>query len=266
MNCKNCNHLLSEADKFCPICGNKTGIEKLTVKNLLLEIYQKIFSLDNKFFVTVKHLVTRPENVIKSYLDGNRVKYMPPINFLIIAGLFGGFFSYLMLNGYMGEIDYKSFDLTERDPKNPIANKVPMITEMVMKTMQQYYTLILFLTIPLISLISKIVFYDLKKYNFAEHIIIYSYGYSAFLILSYLMLPFLLIFKNTFVTYSYFTIPLIILYHIYLLKRFFELNIKTIIIKTLFFLVVGFLFYIIFSLLAGIIIVFYLISTGQFTA
>lgn len=147
-------------------------------------------------------------------------------------------------------------------PNNPIAKDMPSIMESVMKGVQQYYTLILFITIPLIALISKIVFYNRKTINFAEHNILYAYGYAQFLILSWGIIPFFFIFENFVFTYQWLSIPLLILYHAYLLQRFFQLSWKSLLIKTLLFILVGCVFYVLITLIFVVIYVAYLSTTG----
>lgn len=265
MNCVNCNQLLTETYNYCSNCGNKTKIHKITVKNVIKDFVNKFFSIDSKILITVLHLITQPEVVINSYLRGNRVKYVPPINYLIIGGLLGGLFSYIMINGYLGELDYSQFDIeANHDPNNPFAQDMPIVMQKMMQLMQQYYTPILFLTIPLIALLSKMVFYNRKGVNLAEHIIIYAYGYSQYLILSWLSLPLFFIFDDFLTTYQWITILSLILFNAYILKRFFGLNWKSMLIKTLLFVFIGIVFY--FVIVVSLVILFfiYLFYTGQF--
>lgn len=106
MDCINCNYPLQETDKFCPTCGNQVLCERITIRSLVNEFFSKYFSLESKLLGTIKDMTIHPEKVIKSYINNNRVKYLPPINFMIIAGLLGGFYAYLLNNGYLGEINY----------------------------------------------------------------------------------------------------------------------------------------------------------------
>ncbi len=265
MNCINCFAELSENDKFCGNCGNKILSSRITLKSIFHEFMDKFFSLDSKFFITVKDLLIKPEQVIKSYLQNNRTKYLTPMSFLIIGGLLGSFFSYLTINDYLGAIDYSSFDVSsEAQKNNPMYENFPHTMRRAFELSQKYYSLILFTSIPIIALISKIVFYNNKQYNFAEHIILYSYSYAQYLILSYVFIPFFLFNKNIINQFSFLTIFFIVAYHFYVLKRFFDLGWMSMLKKTLLFILVGLAFYFVISIIIGIVFIIYLIKTGQF--
>lgn len=265
MSCINCSYQLSDHDKFCPNCGNKVIQGKVTLKSLLGEFANRFLSFDSKFFVTVKDLTLRPEKVINAYLQHNRVKYLTPINFLIIGGIFGSFFSYLMINDYLGVVDYNSFDFSGagQQKNNPLAKDFPETMKKVMILSQKYYSISLFATIPIIALVSKVVFFNYKQYNFAEHSILYSYSYANYLILSYLFIPFFLINDSYINKFSYLTFLTIFLYHIFVIKRFFGLTLKKLLLKTLLFVGVGLAIYMVFSLILAAVFIIYMIKTGQ---
>lgn len=85
MNCKNCQTPLSNENKFCPACGGKVVEGRFSIKMLMQDASKEIFGWDNKLFITVKHLVLKPEVLLKEYLGGTRRKYMNPLAFLTIG-------------------------------------------------------------------------------------------------------------------------------------------------------------------------------------
>lgn len=238
MECVNCNHLLQESNNFCPNCSNEVLCQRLTIRSLINEFFSKYFSLESKLLVTVKDMTIRPEKVIKSYINNNRVKYLPPINYMIIAGLLGGFYAYLLNNGYLGEINYEAFKVHTEGEKGASGLDQIEVTKTINNEIQKYYSLFVFLTIPLLALISKLVFHNYKQYNFAEHAVIYAYGYSQFLVLSYITIPFALVFDNFIFYYTFLSFILLIGFHVFVLKRVFDISWKKMIIKTLFFLII----------------------------
>jgi hypothetical protein len=95
-----------------------------------------------------------------------------------------------------------------------------------------YQNIIFFLSIPLLGIISKIVFYDIKKFNIAEQSLIYTYTYSQFTIVSFLLsILLVIIFGIDYGVYSFMTFPLMIAYHAYALKKVFELSWSQMLLK-----------------------------------
>ena len=88
MNCKNCQEPLNENSQFCNNCGGKVVSQRITFKKLFVDFFINVFGVDNKFFLTLRKILTNPENVINEYLDGVRNRYINPFAFLAIgAGL-----------------------------------------------------------------------------------------------------------------------------------------------------------------------------------
>lgn len=253
MECTNCNYKLNDTVKFCPSCGNPIICNRLTNKSLLNEFTAKYLTLESKLWVTIKDMTIRPERVIKSYIGNNRVKYLPPINFMLVAALFGGFYAYLLNNGYLGEIDLNAFTYTPKNDVESLGLKQEEITKSINTNVQNYYSLITFLTIPLLALLSKLVFHNYKQYNYAEHVVIYAYAYSQYLILSYISIPFMIFIEGFAIYYTTLVFFVIIGWHAFVLKRVFELSLKNIIIKSLFFLTVAIFLLVVFFFI-GIIV------------
>ncbi len=254
MNCRNCQKSLLPEDKFCSNCGAQVVTQKLTVKKVIHEFSERYLSFDNKFLTTFKTLFTHPEWVVNGYLEGLRIRYVNPITYLIIAVTLSGINVYLMKKGYFGEIDYASMSGNQ---------KAPFDTKEYMNSIYDYNSVMIFMGIPLLSLVSKIVFYNYKQFNYAEHNLIYFYTYSQTSILIVLSIPFILIFDIDYVYYSLISFVIMFGYHLFALKRIFQLSLKKIILKTLLFLPIGFALYILVSLVFGTILLGYLLLTGK---
>ena len=256
MQCVNCSREFQETEKYCSNCGNEKLCDRITIRSLINEFFSKYFSLDSKLIVTVKDMTVQPQEVILSYINNNRKKYLPPINFMIIAGLLGGFYAYLLNSGYLGELDYEALVV---DQKSEVGIDQVEFTKSINTTVQKYYSLITFLTIPLLALISKLVFYNYKQFNFAEHSVIYAYGYSQFLILSYVSIPFSFILDNFIYYYSILSFVLLIGFHIYILKRLFDISWGKMMVKTLLFFAIGLGLGLILMFLGGVIVFIYVL-------
>lgn len=260
MNCKNCNSSLKDTDKYCANCGAKIVTHRLTIKSLWKEFSNNFLNYDNTFFRTFRHLFTKPEVVIESFINGTRKKYLNVFNYFAVSITVTGFFTFIYLR-FFPELFTGAMDSFNNLYESEAQQK--MMSE-VMSKVFDYQSLIYFLLIPIFALISKIVFYNYKKYNYTEHVVIYLYAYShVTMALNILYLVCILIYQPLLSYMSLLAIPISILFIAYVLKRLFQLSFGKILLKTLLFLAVGSVFYIIFSIIIGILIVITMLIDGS---
>ena len=100
MECKTCGSSLRSDFSYCPNCGAKIIRNRLTLKNVWQDLTFQVFNLDNTLFKTIRHLITKPEAVVESYIEGARKKYMNPISFFAIAITLSGLLFFLLRNVY----------------------------------------------------------------------------------------------------------------------------------------------------------------------
>lgn len=252
MDCKNCNISIKDNDNFCPSCGGKVIRNRLTIKNLLEYFSEQFLNYDNKFFQTFIHLFTQPEVVIGGYIDGVRKKYINPINFLAISLTLSGVYFFFFRDKLKQFVNNSDFYISEGQQK---------LTEEITNFSTEYNSLLYFIIIPVLALISLVVFYD-KKYNFTEHTVIYLYSMSLSSIVSiFSTVLILLISFDNYLLLSSFMYIFIFIYHGYILKRIFHLRAKQLVLKILIFIPLFFIIYIIGSILIALIV----ILTGDFS-
>ena len=173
MNCKNCNHPLSEADDYCSSCGAKVIRNRLTMRNLLAHFSEQFLSYDNKFLQTFKALFTKPEEVIACYIEGTRKKYVNVVSYFAIAVTLSGIFFFFVFKFFPEAMDTsQTFAVGEQTPETIEQSKK------VNQTIFEYQSLIFFLFIPILAFMSRLVFLRNKKYNYTEHIVINLYAYA----------------------------------------------------------------------------------------
>ncbi len=85
MKCKNCNTELSR--DFCPNCGQRASINKVTFKETFQDFIDVIFSVNAPLFLTLKLLVVNPGKLFREYLSGRRKTYYKPVPFFILTAL-----------------------------------------------------------------------------------------------------------------------------------------------------------------------------------
>ena len=84
MNCKNCKSELNPKDNFCSECGAKIIKERITVKSLFSNLLVSL-GWDSNFFITLRFLLSKPQAIIKEYINGTRKKYTNPFTFFAIS-------------------------------------------------------------------------------------------------------------------------------------------------------------------------------------
>jgi hypothetical protein len=82
ITCLNCGTIF--ADKYCPHCGQKSEVKKLSWHSLWEEIFHFFTHIEKGFLRTSKQLIICPHKVCKEYLDGKRKQYYKPVSFLLV--------------------------------------------------------------------------------------------------------------------------------------------------------------------------------------
>lgn len=240
MNCKNCNTNLSSDSDYCNKCGGKIIRNRLTIRNLFQHFSETFLNYDNKFLQTVKNLFVKPEDVIGSYVDGTRKKYINPISFFAISLTISGVYLLIFKKFFYNYMDASSLYQDENMRRMFDASK---------DTIFEYNSFFYFILIPALALISLIVFYN-KKYNYTEHVVIYLYTMSLTSIVSSVISLIVLLSVPKYFLWIGISLNLIsILFHCYLLKRVFKLKTSELSLKFLLFLVIFGGFYIAFGIL-----------------
>lgn len=84
-NCLNCQHQFEHNEEFCPECGQKNINRNISIKDLLVDFFGDYFAFDSKLFNTIKPLFVKPGEVASDFVDGHRVKHIPPLRILIFT-------------------------------------------------------------------------------------------------------------------------------------------------------------------------------------
>ncbi|QTE22155.1 DUF3667 domain-containing protein [Polaribacter cellanae] len=271
MNCKNCQDPLEENALFCDNCGAKVVTSRITFKHLVTELAIDVFGIDSKFFLTLRKMVTNPEEVIGEYLSGVRKKYVNPFAFLAVgAALSVIIFNYFsddfinIQNAMNSEnlteirekatVDISAFpNLNEKElEKLKIEKKV---AEFQLSTMDKiwyfmlrYFNLLAFLFLVIYAVLSKWTYR--KPHNFGEHIVInaYIYGFATY----FTLIAFLAAIVIHPSIYLYSTLTYI-LYYLYAFGKLYKLSFGKNILKLLRFLIGLILLFVISLILAGLI-------------
>lgn len=109
-NCLNCGTIVQ--GRYCHSCGQENIETKTSLLGIIRHFFDDITHFDGKFFVTLKHLVSRPGFVPKEFVAGKRHRYIHPIRmYLFTSALF------FLIFFSMNEVDFVG------TPKNDLVKK-----------------------------------------------------------------------------------------------------------------------------------------------
>ncbi len=83
--CENCEAPLY--NEYCGVCGQRDLDLKRPVWSLLMELTDNYFAWDGKMIKTLAPLMFMPGYLTKSFFQGQRVRYLPPIRLYILSSI-----------------------------------------------------------------------------------------------------------------------------------------------------------------------------------
>lgn len=242
--CINCDSQLALDQLYCSECGGKRMYNRITARNLLEDFIDRFLNIENSFFKTFIALFTKPEDVIVGFMNGMRKKYLPAFNYFAIALTVNGIYNFILRKWLIDDL-YNAQTSIYGVSDDPFQQEFAGVW---MDTLLEYQSLVMFATIPFLAILARMVFWNYKKFNLTEHLVIQLYTYSHMSIVMVIVTILcswstLLLTVVSFVNFFW-----MFGYSAYVLKRVFELDLARLILKTLLFF--GFFFFI--SIVGGI--------------
>jgi hypothetical protein len=245
MECKNCQSELWPEQPYCSECGAKVIRNRLTIRNITNDFSAQFLNYDNRFLQTFLTMFGRPEAVIDGYVNGLRKRYMNVLGYFAVAITVARFSTYVLNKFFPGRFEalYQGMAADEASAQASIA---------LYQFVSEYQTFIMFAFIPIFAGLTRLVFWNYKKYNYSEHLVLNMYTYSHVSILTSALTIISQLDERLFSFNAIASIFIQILIYAYVLKRVFELNLARIVLKTLFFLLLLIPLYIILIILVGV--------------
>lgn len=251
MKCKNCLTPQRTDFNYCPKCGAKVVHKRITFSNLIYDITERYFNLDNSLVRTFVQLFSRPEVVIESYLGGVRRKYLNPISYIGIALTLSGLMLFLMSNGLASDLDWDLFDQGTN----------PELYKKILPIIYDYSSFIFILYIPVFA-VSAYLTFNRKSLYFSELVVAFVYILAHWSILSFpVTLGLLIIQPEAYVSFSLVFLLAMFGYAVFVLQRINRFSTGQFILRLALFGTLSFIGYM------GIIMAFYvlLFVTGTIT-
>ncbi len=158
MTCINCHN--EHKHKFCPNCGEKADVDKITFASLIQNGASTITNMDKGFLYNIKSLIVDPQKFVQDYIRGKRKGILNPISFLIICVTL-----YLIADSFVSYPAGEKKDVSEMSGIRLVSYESGYLAH-------QYLKYFWILSVIWLSMSTKLFF---GKYNFTEHLAINSF-------------------------------------------------------------------------------------------
>ena len=153
MNCTNCDHEINL--NYCPNCGQAAKLKRIDGHYIIHEI-EHVLHFEKGILYTIKELLTKPGENVRSFISENRSRLVKPIIFIIVTSLI-----YSVINHfYHIEKGYVNYDESTKST-----------TGLIFKWVQDHYGYSNIIMGIFIAVWTKLIFRK-YGYNFFEILIL----------------------------------------------------------------------------------------------
>ncbi|WP_108802721.1 DUF3667 domain-containing protein [Aquimarina sp. Aq107] len=180
-NCLNCE--TSYKGNFCPECGQKSTVEKITFSFLVNDFVSRFMDIDKGMLFNLQYLTTSPKKTVFDYIYGKRKNVFNPVSYALIATSLNLVIISLFEMHWVDTSKFENFE-----------GELYSNSYEAGKFIGTYIKFFWLLNIVFLSLFSRLFF---KTFSFLEHLAINCFivGHATLLgILSYTILRFPIVF------------------------------------------------------------------------
>ena len=125
-SCLNCQQEYNEGDSYCVNCGQKTTASILNLREIIGNFLSNTFYFDSKMWSSYSKLIY-PSKTTRSYVDGQRKKYIHPFRLFFIAAIV--FFS--LINILTSRIMDKEITFNSTQEKKSMLERYDLRTKLL---------------------------------------------------------------------------------------------------------------------------------------
>lgn len=162
MICKNCENEFE--GKFCNACGQTAAIHRITIKEIFHNWIHVLTHADKSIFKLIVNLAKDPGIVAREYIEGKRIKYFSPLQFLVLMTTVTTFLN-LTFQIMGSQIPPEVY--------NTLSDRNKFFYQFNMFS-YKYMNIYMFLSVPIAAFSTRIFFAD-RNYNYAENLIANAY-------------------------------------------------------------------------------------------
>ena len=209
-SCENCGTTFKQNDHYCASCGQKRLPEHLKVSYFFNQFLGNYFDIDSKLYRTIIPLLFKPGLLSLHFIEGKRIRYIAPVQLYIFISFIYFFIAHLLnvpakedswikINKNNSVITLDSMasqrdtleqilqaDTTGSSLKKTFVSNILEFSKLDKEARSQkidlWISYMLFLLLPFIALISKLLFARSKRHYFENLIFILHVFSFVFLI------------------------------------------------------------------------------------
>jgi len=159
--CKSCG--FSGTGNYCSHCGQSFKTKRISIKELLRELFHFFTHIERGFFYTLQQLIVAPGRMQLTYIEGRRNIHQKPFSMFLMCATITALFRYWIFNAVT---KYYHADI---------------ISEA--KFFHEYLVITYIALIPIYVLITYLFFYK-SGYNYAEVGVMMLYTISIFFLIA----------------------------------------------------------------------------------
>jgi hypothetical protein len=178
--CINCGS--DSSSKFCPDCGQRTGVKRITLREGWNDFWARIYGFDGMFASTLRDLTIRPGKASQLFINGNRIRYYGPVGYFFLM------ITLLYLVGSLLDVSITEFmksasKTTSFTPPPKAGSGQEKFMEAMIQFISDNLKLISFLYIPMQAFASRFIFFRKSNLNYFEHVVLpfYTLGHIYWL-------------------------------------------------------------------------------------
>lgn len=182
--CLNCTTDLQPEYSFCPSCGQKAALHRLSLHDIFHDAVHYFTHADKGFFQLLKALLLKTGTVGKEYISGRRKKYFSALNFyLLVAAIYVLLINIETKHGPVNTYNEQSGINQIKDPvRQERVRRINARKKEAFGFMNKYSNFIAMAAVPLLACIFWL-FYLKGQYNYVEHLVsgMYMVGFTNLL-------------------------------------------------------------------------------------
>jgi hypothetical protein len=94
-NCLDCGAAVTNS--YCSVCGQETKLHVASAREFIHEFVTHYVAIEGKLWKTLRHLILRPGQLTRDYIDGKRQRYVNPLRLFLTFSII--FFAAMKLTG-----------------------------------------------------------------------------------------------------------------------------------------------------------------------
>ncbi|MDO5505316.1 MAG: DUF3667 domain-containing protein [Pseudoxanthomonas suwonensis] len=190
--CANCGRAVEGAGQaFCPACGQPTPAHRIDWHFLVHELEHSVLHMDRGVFFTLRNLLLRPGHMIRDYIEGRRAGIVKPLLLIMMtAALLIVLAKYLLAGDLVGTV--LAVDAGSGQPEDLGKLDVDYLVTTfgaIKAWMNQHYTVLTLLMLPLEALAFKLAFRRVGGLNYPEWLVITTFLTAQSFVLQAIAMP-----------------------------------------------------------------------------